>query len=104
MQVVYSVSAEMVYSGSMMKYNVKDQQIFTVQNTIEAQGPVGALPETRTEMVGFRDEPRPMTLEFAVSRSVLNIETDMIEGWLRIRDMQAHLVSMITGIRVDLVQ
>lgn len=65
---------------------------------------MGALPEVRTEMVGFRDEPRPMTLEFAVARSVLNLETDSIEGWLRIKDMQAYLQSLITGIRVDLVQ
>lgn len=30
LSVVYSVSAEMIYSGSMMKYTVKDSQVFTV--------------------------------------------------------------------------
>lgn len=32
LEVVYSVTAEMVYQGSMIKYPVKDIQTITVQN------------------------------------------------------------------------
>lgn len=32
LEVVYTVTAEMVYQGSMIKYPVKDTQVITVQN------------------------------------------------------------------------
>ena len=114
LDVTWTVSAEMVYKGSMMNYTVKDTQTFNVRNNKppktfaivsldkgeSAEESKEAARETTIDLVtaptmkieyqGFRDSAKPCAIEVYLHQTNLNIDRDIISGFIRMKELASE--------------
>lgn len=105
MVVEYSVTAEMVYTGSMMKYTCKTKEAFAVSNYTNpnASGQSGThLKERLSPEVTLAMASPLIKMQLHLDSCRLNCETDWISGWVRGRECLQ--IEQIKSIRLELVQ
>jgi hypothetical protein len=97
LSVEYSVSAQMLYAGSMMKYTCKHKEAFAVKNyTKPPQAAVYKMGVTLNQIAS------PATLKLHINSTELNCETDWISGW--IQGKHARQPEVIKALNLELLQ
>ena len=79
LSVEYSVSAQMLYAGSMMKYTCKHKEAFAVKNYTKSPPPQAVYKMGVT----LNLIAPPATLKLHINSTELNCETDWISGWIQ---------------------
>ena len=101
LNVIWSVSAELVYQGNLMNYTVTDEQVFVVRNNKQPpKEPQSELksnkakladeigrPFTSIEFLGMRDLQKPLKFEVQLVSTYLNIDRDQILGTFSLKEI-----------------
>ena len=113
----------MVYKGSMMNYTVKDTQIFFVRNhkpqktfavvegekteeskelaqASQEQIPLVSAPTLKMEYQGFRDSAKPCAIELYIHNTNLNLDRDVISGYIKMKELAGDHQNKIIGINL----
>jgi len=96
-QVEYSCSAEMIYTGSMMKYTCKTKEVFSVINYRQPKLKRG--PEVTLTLAN------PLIkMQMHLDSTRLNLETEWISGWCRALKFDESRGKEVESVVLELVQ
>lgn len=96
LSVEYSVSAQMFYAGSMMKYTCKQKEPFAVKNYLKPASEVARMGVTLSM------QSPAASVKLHIDQTELNCETEWISGW--IQGKHARRPEVIKALKLELLQ